>query len=307
MQDSTFNKILSDPNFDPHGIIEDALVEYIKNHPEEVAKDRVALRWLVLDSTILGEIVNVIDINDIEMITPFVNTINKPSSDGWSKENTIKTLIKKLDRLKPENVDQILKIIAGACGSFNPSQLPTTFVNSMSVEQINWFVDNAVRKGAEVVWTAADWDIVTRTKMGTTAFVNCFSAGRMPLTKESFQIISKCAKAIQVNAGCLDNEEKRMMIRRVDQDWQSYVCYKCSCGTNVGRFSRRGTNPDTNVIKSISGYTLHRQKCDPQNLFPSPHEVFFGKPKTLSFECHGCGEVFTTTSGLTLHRKSCNR
>jgi hypothetical protein len=60
------------------------------------------------------------------------------------------------------------------------------------------------------------------------------------------------------------------------------------------------------VIKSLSGYTLHRNGCDHEGEFLSPHEIFTGDPKVLSFECAHCGETFTTLSGCTLHEKKCD-
>lgn len=286
MQDSTFNKIIGDPNFDPHVILEEALVEFIKNHPTEVAKDRVALKWLVRDSSIIHDIVTVIDINDVEMIPVVFDTIEKISWEH-SRIRTKAELIKKLRDTKPDRVTDLLEIIKDKAPSTRLGDYPEKFIEQLAADQIDSLVVSAVQAGSEG-WRTEDWKIAIKTTTGFEAFMEALKQRKVSFSSDTFQLVSQCARTATQG-------EYKAILLGLFADLNSYVCFACG----------RGTGGETDLIKSLSGYTLHRQKCDPDDAYLSPDEIINGKPKTLSFPCGRCGEVFSTASGLSLHRKAC--
>lgn len=296
MRDSTFQRIIGDPDFDPHGIIEDALVEFIRNHPQKVAQDRVALKWLVKDPTIIESIVKVVDLNDLEMLEPFLESVEK--HDGYQQTPVKNHIIAHLTKVKPENIDAVFTMVVKAWNP-RPKMIPTEFLNHLRPEQINEMTQAMLDNKGEMNWDAEDWKEAIRTAFGTQTFVDAFVSSKVTISEPIFPIISQIARSV---AGTPDADR---LLHAVDRKWDTYVCFACGYGANLSPHHYRRRAPAPKLIKSLSGYTLHRQKCDPKNEFLSPHEIITGKPKQLEFSCDRCGETFTTLSGLTLHRKVC--
>jgi hypothetical protein len=288
LQESTFRKIVGDPDFDPYGIVEEALVEFIKRHPEKVATDRVALKYLVQDPSIIDTIAQVIDINDLETIPVALDTAKRIQWDH-SRQRTRNRILNKLKGAKPENVDALLQIVKDKAPETRLGSFPSEFIDMLTDEQGDELVVNAVQAGSTDGWHSSDWKIAIRRPAGLDAFIEAIKKGVVAHQTDNLQLVSKVAVAVK------GQRDKERVLLGMFSDLNSYTCFCCGKGT---------TGQDNDIIKSLSGYTLHREKCDPGNEFPSPDEIITGKPKTLEFPCE-CGEVFTTSSGLSLHRKAC--
>jgi len=297
MKDSTFQRIVGDPGFDPHGIIEDALVEFIKRHPSKVARDRVALKWLVKDPTIIQDIVGVVSINDLEMLEPFLESVEK--HDGYQQGSVKNHIIGCLINVEPKNVDAVFTMVVKAWNP-RPKVIPEAFINLLRPEQVDEMTQTMLDNKAEMQWDEVDWNVATRTPFGIKTFVDAFVSSKVEISNGIFPVISQVTRAV------VGTPDAGRLLHAVDRKWNTYVCFACGYGANLdhGRYRRRG-NQTPKLIKSLSGYTLHRQKCDPKDGFLSPHEIITGKPKQLDFSCDRCGETFNTKSGLTLHRKAC--
>lgn len=278
MQDKTVQRILGDPNFNPDYILEDALIEYIKGHPTKVAECREALRWLVRDPSTISDISKVVDINDIEMIGEFMETVKRSSS--WSRADVIQRLLKNTSKVRPENMEEFLKLFNSAMLEVRPSIIPAHFRSHLSRAQLKEVMISRLQSNLSE-FRSVDWNILIKYPEGVDAFLqyikgNSYYAGNEATRLQIFSDVARIVKGKPVETILLDYEK----------NLQGYRCFACSAH-----------------LKSLSGYTQHRaKKC---TTHPSPHEIILGHPKSLSFVCK-CGDIFTTKSALTLHRKVCS-
>jgi hypothetical protein len=298
MNDRTLRKILGDPQFNPDDILGPALSDFINLHPEEIAKDKVAIKYLAEDPEVVHLVMDVIDWQDFNMVEKILGAI---AQMRWQKADVVNKAFTKMTHANHENLPKVFSTIKKHVASLSllPNslgELPKIF----SPEQISELIDEMSANPA--TWGPKDWAVAVRSKECIEAFLARLAANTVNLVMgcdEDFQTISVAAEHIKrLNLG--DYSVK--LINFCKNKWKSYVCFKCGkgCGKNF-----HGKLIESHLIKSISGYTLHRKKCAPNGEFKSPWEIFFGMPRELQFNCDRCGQPFTTTSGLTLHSKSC--
>ena len=71
MKNTTLQKILSDPNFDPSAIFEEALVAFIERNPQRMAEDKFIYKYLI---------------EDIDLVRIMAKTINPNAPNFLSLE-----------------------------------------------------------------------------------------------------------------------------------------------------------------------------------------------------------------------------
>jgi len=291
---STVHKILSDPNFDPSMVFEQALVEFIEQHPATVAKDEVCLKHLVKDPEVCHNIVSIIPMNNSKLLGDFLLSIKRMN---WGSPGVSAKILTRLDEVEPENVCEILETIKKSFAAARLTRMHPEFIDKLTQAQIDEFVKEAAATASIKNWKNNDWEIAFKSEEGIQAFLSALVEDRLTLKRGMFGLVATCAKAVAGNA-----ERRAAILQYLDDNYEGYVCFKCGRGSGV---DSNGKRKDNDKIKSLSGYTLHRSSCDPSNEFLSPHEIFSGSPKVLSFKCGWCGETFTTSSGRTLHEKKC--
>jgi hypothetical protein len=300
MNKRTFEKILADPNFNPMVFMEDAITEFIQRYPDRVAEDKVALGHLVNDPDAAQAIVKAVDVNDPELLGRYFESLHK--SQHWRVEETCQTLLERLSALDPSNADAIFAVLKAFAPKFSSISRPSNFGNLDSVlaeAQLFELMEEALTKNGTKDWETEDWKVAVGATAGIDAFIKALKDKTLNLKgKEGgpFQLISRVAQQIK------GTPQATALIEACEARWDAYVCFACGRGSGL---DRRGNEAPNNVIKSISGYTLHRGGCDPDEKFPSPWQIINGDERELSFECGRCGQVFTTASGLTLHQKKC--
>jgi len=292
MKERTLHKIMGDPEFNPGIFIEEAIIEFVKQHPLKVAEDKVALRHLIADSDIAPSLHAVIDINDPDMIESWLATMKQGQS--WNKNEVCAKFIGRLSQVEAANSEAIFKVLNRYTSDFECLTRPSTMMSLANIfgpaNLASMIVELAVIKKATRGWVKEDWDAVFAQAIDHMVFIEALEEDRVIMrysngtsqNENNFRTISEVAKAVKGTAA------QERLIKICKKSWHEYVCFKC------GR----------DQIKSISGYTLHRKKCDSQNVYPCPWETFYGIPRELSFRCD-CGADFTTSSGLTLHKKAC--
>lgn len=295
MKKETLQRILGDPDFDPYSVVEQALVEFIEQHPDEVAKDAVCLKHLVKDPECISEVSGIISMNDAQLLGDLLASIKR--SDSWDAARTLDTVLGRLKEVETANVATIFEAIKEAAPATRLTKMHPNFLDMLQQEQVDEFVKEAVEADAAERWEPEDWKIAFRSDEGTKAYFKALVDGKIKFQTSTFALISHCATVVQN-----DPEAKEALLTILDDRYKTYVCFKCGRGSKVDTYGHDAPN---NVIKSLSGYTLHRNQCDPEKQFLSPHEIFTGDPKVLSFPCGNCGETFTTLSGCTLHEKTC--
>jgi len=279
----TIRHILGDPDFDPGIIFEDALKDFVKKNPAEVAKrDKVALKWLVKDPEVVAAVAEYIDVRgDVEMVPDTIMSLQKIRYLG-SRERYVAGFMKRFTLAPVESINALVEGIL-RYPSIPFSWYPVDLLDRMSRDQVSSIISATVNEGNTACWKAEDWRPIVDNETGMNHFIDALEKEAVFLDDTGIlHIISQCAKK---------TKDPRHI--KVLNDFKAgdnfYRCFAC------------GRAP----IKSISGYTLHRKRCDPRNRYPSPHEIFHGEPKELSFECSTCGETFSTQSGCTLHEKNC--
>jgi hypothetical protein len=295
MKKETLQKILGDPQFDPYTVLEQALVDFIQSNPEEVAKDEVCLKHLVKDSECISEVSGIIDMNDAKLLGDLLASIRRSTS--WNASSTLDKVLNRLKEVDAANVSATFEAIKEAAPATQLTKMHPDFLDALQQEQVDEFVKEAVGTDAAERWEADDWKIAFRSDEGTKAYFAALVDGKVRFQRDTFSLISHCATVVKG-----DPEAEQALLTILDDKFAGYVCFKCGRGSKLDSYGHEAPN---NVIKSLSGYTLHRNQCDGEGEFLSPHEIFTGDPKVLSFPCGNCGETFTTLSGCTLHEKSC--
>lgn len=297
MKKRTLQKILADPAFNPEKFLEQAIVEFVERYPQEVAKDTVALNHLVEDPDIAVKIVEAVDVNNPGQMARYLESL----SGNYSKEDVCCTLLGRLGEMEPGNAEAIFAVLKRFAPKYNSISRPSKFANlSDFVDQDRLFelMEEALVNEGTQDWEVRDWEVAIKTPAGVEAFIKALEGGTIKLKTDGdfFPLISRLAKRERQTTHGL------ALLDACRARWTAYVCFSCGRGSGV---DRNGNAADTNVIKSISGYTLHRNGCDKANEDPSPWKTINGVERELSFDCDRCGQTFTTASGLTLHRKKC--
>jgi len=279
VQESTIQKILGDPNFDPGIILEDALVSFIRNYPRKAAEDKVALKYLVRDVDIIEQMKDVVDVNDAENLATFIDTVKRSTS--WARDRALRAIVDNLQDVERENIDAVFEVVKSKLSDIRLGKIPTRFFSFLTLGQTEEMVANAVRRGSTKRWKATDWVVALRVSIGEDLFLEALEKEHVKLDADTLRIVSNMAISVK------GDPVKERILLAVEDSFDGYVCFGC------------GKEP----IKSLSGYTLHRKSCFAATV-RSPHEIIMGRPKSLKFRC-ACGEIFTSRSGLTLHEKTC--
>jgi len=295
MKKETLQRILGDPDFDPYSVVEQALVEFIERYPEKVAEDEVCLKHLVKDPECISEVAGMVNVNDAQLLGDLLASIKR--SDSWDAARTLDTVLDRLREVETANVATIFEAIREAAPATRLTKMHSNFLDMLQQEQVDEFVKEAVEADAAERWESDDWKIAFRSDEGTKAYFQALVDGKVKFKTDTFALISHCATVVKGDA-----EAEQALLTILDDRYKTYVCFKCGRGSKVDHYGHDAPN---NVLKSLSGYSLHRKQCDPEGVFLSPHEIFTGDPKVLSFECASCSETFTTLSGCTLHEKTC--
>lgn len=301
MKKRTLHKILQDPDFDPAIFLEEAIVNFINQHPVKVAEDKVALRHLVSDSDVAANVFQLVDINDLDLVKSYLTAI---PGMNYNQAGAVEIMTAKLGNVKEENVGKMLEMIKESIGKIYGLDTPKSLKHLAPI-----MVDDDIDKMMTIMlgqaklesWQPDDWEVAIKTKDGQKALLKTLPKVKI-LEVKMFQLISRLGTALE------GTQSAKELLEVIRAKWSTYICFKCGKGKGPYKphtYSRknRGTN---DFIKSISGYTLHRKGCDKENEFLSPHEIINGRPMKLKFECElACGATFTTLSGKTLHEKSC--
>ena len=329
MQEDTAQKILSDPDFNPAGIWADALMAYLKINPIKVASDAVAMKYLIQDPAVAPHLINLIDINDTDRVRTCLKAVSKcdanhliwgAARDFWEQQY----------RVKLDNQQTIEDIIVENIGVFSEVEVLSENRHRISDNIIKALANSEFKPHVDRNHKA--WAFLTRYVSGALVFVDAAKyqerawwmhaeRKKMAFYKEQRKFYKyqkskeeweKMRKATPVSpfqnfstaAATLKHSTSRAEVIGVVKNlWPNhYLCFKCGKGSGT---NRSGHIDEKKQLKSKSGYSIHRKKCDPDNEFPSPHEIFFGEERDLEFACKMCGATFTTASGKTLHEKRC--
>jgi hypothetical protein len=299
MKKETLHKILSDPNFDPSSILEEAIVSFVSKNPERLAEDEVVYKYLIRDPSLASQMQKTVDINNIENLKVFLHTASK--ADHWVANSVKASFINKLDNVVDENIDAIFELVVTRKidVTSNPSGM-RSFGRKLSDDQLDRLLRVAKTADRVRTWNAEAWDAFLTTSFGIDTFIECLKKGNIiPRPYDGSNFFRKMSEIIKAEGSSPRSME---ILNWCKSEYDSHICFKCGRGCEL---DASGNHRESNVIKSLSGYTLHRQKCDPENEYPSPWEILFNEVRTFEYPCKFCGEVFTTTSGRTLHENKC--
>ncbi len=300
MQKKTLHKILQDPLFDPAIFLEQAIVEYIKKHPVEVAKDKVALRHLVGDPSTAANVFQLVDINDLDLVRSYLQAI---PGIPYGQSDAVSALTERLHKLREENVAEMLEIIKESIGKVSGLDTPKSLYHItpiMGENDLDEMMTIMLKNASLTLWKPNDWKVAIKTEDGQKALIKTIPKISIN-DADMFQLLSLLGTTLK------GTKLANKLLELIRTKWKTYICFNCGKGKGPWKpISYRPERGKNDFIKSISGYTLHRKKCDPENKFLSPHEIIEGRSMKLRWECdRGCGATFTTLSGKTLHGKTC--
>jgi hypothetical protein len=329
MQEDTAQKILSDPDFNPGGIWADALMEYMKDHPTKVADDAVAMKYLVQDPTVAPFLCRLIDINNIEQVNTCIKAISKCKSrhliDPASRDFLEVLEEKTHDRQAIEDIiiNNIIVFSSVKVLSDHDTHISDRIVEALIGSEYRPTTESHKAWGFLTKYPSGAFKFIERAKTKNGAWWMHAERSKMELYRQerkhgrrrnkdewemmkkaipanAFQNFSTAVKTIESKANACRAAEIISITKTL---WPNhYVCFRCGKGSGWDRYGRPN---EKRQLKSKSGYSIHRKKCDPNNKFPSPHEIFLGEERDLEFACRMCGETFTSASGKTLHEKRC--
>jgi hypothetical protein len=311
LEPTTIERILSDPDFDPreNDLIGQALVAFMKANHKKVAQNEVAVKWLLKDKNVAHEFVSEVDITNPHVVRQFLRTMKRSSFAHSALPLLFQRLKKAMtDEVFEEVLDSVDNLYHLHWFEYKPGQRER-MVTAFKVKG----VFPTERK---------DWWEAFRTPEGLEWFINLIpnaahsSSEFLSWANEEFlNLVSQAAKALQGRKGLMPQEAydalATTMLKAIERRWpESYVCFCCGKGNGV---DKKGRSLESNKLKSLTGYSLHRlgtdkkEGCDPGRDFQSPHEILLGHPRKFVYTCDQCGEPFTTKSGRTLHKKTCWR
>lgn len=309
MNEKTAQKIMADPRFDPTTFFDKALEVFVKTKPRTLAGlSGVALEYLIADSTEVCSMVRngLVDVSNEIHVDNFMKAL---AGVTWYQREAMETFTK---LMLNSDSDYAFNAWLENIKVFDFMQHPKWYRQWHNILKNQNAIKPVMEKLDEYV--SQNWEVESielLLESGTEgrsliakwlphAEIHPWSARywkRENVTRNEFQIISMACQIEKDNPEFLQE-----MIEACNAKWEAHVCFNCGGGCGFNTKSEKSRN---NIIKSVSGYTLHRKKCDPDNLYPSPWEIATGEPRKLEFKCWKCGLVCSTQSGLTLHYKKC--
>jgi len=307
MNKSTIQKILADPEFDPSDIFGAALSEFLESHPSALGSDVKMLKHLVMDPSICTNIVRVISINNLindgyaNLVGKLTKTISH--AEGREQSNAAKELLEKMFMVSDGNLETIFEILKEHTEILihpNDAQI----LKRLKPEYACTLIGLA---SATNFWGLADWIFALQWDEGIKILTKTINDGKLDYavlnSDASPNIFQTISNRIRTLGMCDLTHDLTVAIGK---KWDyTHICFKCGQGAGmVSGGKHRGTKrmPE---LKSLSGYTLHRNRCDPKNEYLSPWEILYGHSRVFTYKCKRCDYEASSTSGLTLHEKFC--
>jgi hypothetical protein len=310
MKDGTVRQILADPEFDPSFLLEPALLNYMSKNPSSVASDKVAMKWLAKDETVIRGIASLVNPNNTSVLADAVASIGRMDT-SWAKSDAAHNLCISIEKCAVnggfDDIARVAEIVCYSSVTSKVEDLPI-FVSLIAPQYREAMLEKAIESGYSIgfevkSWnTLMDWQSTKMVKMFAKAFEEC----KVKITDEVLRYMSGVFKT---RPKIYSDEGAIAVCQAIKNRWpSSFVCFRCGQGSEFvdsSRDRRRRRSAVPRRITSPSGFTLHKKKCDPNNEYPSPWESHFMVRRDLEFQCQYCGRECTSPSGLTLHEKKC--
>lgn len=307
MNKNTIQKILSDPEFDPSDIFGAALSEYLESHPSSLGSDVKMLKHLVMDPSICTNIVRVINVNNLindghaNLIGKLARTISH--AEGSQLVLAAKELLEKMSLVSEGNIETVYEILKEHTEILmHPND--ANVLKRLKPEYACTLIGLA---SATDHWGLSDWNFALQWDEGIKILTKTIAEGKldyMVLNSDAspniFQTVSRRIKTL----GMCDLTHDLTVA--IGKKWDyTHICFKCGQGAGMVSGGKHKCIKRMPELKSLSGYTLHRNRCDPKNEYLSPWEILYGHSRIFTYKCERCGYEASSTSGLSLHEKFC--
>ena len=234
--------ILSDPEFDPSEILNEALISYMETHLDQICQMKGTTKHLVKDETITELIADHIDVNDRSLLSKYIAAI-KPRG-GLILNNNPMILLKLLHKIDMTDAqEELCRIVINNATIRNLPSMKTfssTMKHAIFMAMCNCSKPISIRPS--ICWL----DVIDVSYENISLWIKTLNLWK----KDSPEGV------ILRNLVCIRDAE---LLNRCAQKWPALNI--------AGLFPKHTCLKCMRIFGSASGLKLHKRKCDPDNTF----------------------------------------